>query len=289
MFAYIFSIVLLHRPDCQGLIIPAPYEIFPYYYVSSEYIQQAYEMKMEGHPSQYVLSDGNNVVIKANYSGWYIRWNDEQKLSYFTEDVGLNTFYYHYNLDYPFWMEPKHYDLKKDRYGEIFYYVHQQLLARYYMERLSNGMGEIPDFSWNLPIEEGYYPSLRYHNGLEFPSRPNHFDFHQHEFLQHLIQVEDYERRIRDSIDQGFLFDVSFLSQCLWFLIIILLIIFTLARRQENPSCKIWRYWTIGQRCRIHPIHSLRTILQWSSIHRQGSSRKLRQAPQLVIKFKSKY
>lgn len=212
MFVYVLSIAVLHRPDTQGFILPPPYEIHPYFFLSDEVMQQAYQVKMQEsgeHVSPYVHSgEGNAVIINSNYTGWYVNFNEEQKLTYFTEDIGLNSFYYYFHLDYPFWMNGEKFNLKKDRRGENFYYTHQQLLARYYLERLSNGLGEIPNFSWNWPVETGYYPSISYHNGMSFPVRPNHFDLKQGDFLQHLIQVEDYESRIRDSIDVGFLIKV---------------------------------------------------------------------------------
>lgn len=216
MFVYVLSIAVLHRPDTQGFVLPPPYEIHPYFFLSDEVMHQAYQVKMQEsgeYVSPHVHSgEGNTVIINSNYTGWYVNYNDEQKLSYFTEDIGLNSFYYYFHLDYPFWMNGEQFNLKKDRRGENFYYTHQQILARYYLERLSNGLGEIPNFSWNWPVETGFYPSISYHNGMSFPVRPNHFDLKQGDFLQHLTQVEDYESRIRDSIDVGFLMKVRFRS-----------------------------------------------------------------------------
>ena len=49
----------------------------------------------------------------------------------------------------------------KDRRGEIFYYMHKQVMARYNAERLSNGMGDVERFSnFRVPIREGYFPKL---------------------------------------------------------------------------------------------------------------------------------
>ena len=53
----------------------------------------------------------------------------EQTLAYFREDVGVNSHHFHWHLVYPFMgPEPRFYD--KDRRGELFYYMHEQMLAR---------------------------------------------------------------------------------------------------------------------------------------------------------------
>lgn len=69
-------------------------------------------------------------TIYSNYSQYYNSRNLESTLSYFTEDVGINAYYYYYNLYYPFWLNGEQYQLKHDRRGEQFYYTYQQLLAR---------------------------------------------------------------------------------------------------------------------------------------------------------------
>lgn len=49
----------------------------------------------------------------------------------------------------------------KDRRGEIFYYMHQQMMVRYNCERLSNNMPPVERFSdFRAPIKEGYYSKL---------------------------------------------------------------------------------------------------------------------------------
>lgn len=216
MFIYTLNAAVLHRPDCSGMKLPPIYEILPQYFFNSEVIEKAERIKMQEHGKNVASNvhtiDNENVYINSNYSGWYINYNEEQKLSYFMEDVEMNSMYYYLHLEYPYWMSGEKYGLKYDRRGEIFYYFHQQILARYYLERLSNGMGPIPTFSWHWPVETGYYPSMRYPNGLPFPVRPNHYDLKISENLQHLTEVEDYERRIRDAIDYGYIIKVCFQS-----------------------------------------------------------------------------
>src|SRR5450432_829296 len=50
-----------------------------------------------------------------------------------------------------------------DRQGELFFYMHSQMLARYDAERLSNGMGQVQPFSPDLfgkPIPGEYTPNI---------------------------------------------------------------------------------------------------------------------------------
>lgn len=142
LFVYALTVAVLHRKDTVGLTLPAPYEIYPYNFFSAETIQRAQNYKMNGF-YDIKKSDGQyNFYIQSNYTGQYVRYNDEQSISYFTEDIGLNSYYYYFHADYPFWMGGKEFNLYKDRRGEFFLFEHQQLLARYYLERLSNGLGK---------------------------------------------------------------------------------------------------------------------------------------------------
>lgn len=107
-------------------------------------------------------------------------------------------------MDYPFWLAGNEFGMNKDRRGENFLYTHQQLLARYYLERLSNGLGEINDFSWRKMIRTGYYSNLRYYNGVHFPTRDNHHILYNDETYNDIENIEEYERRIVSAIDSGY-------------------------------------------------------------------------------------
>lgn len=120
MFVYAMHAAVLHRKDTQGMVLPAIYEINPYYFVNSDVIDKAYHYKMK-HSGK---TDLKTYHITANYSGWYINNSPTMKdMAYFTEDIGLNSYYYYFNLDYPFWMSGEDYGLKKDHRGELFYWV----------------------------------------------------------------------------------------------------------------------------------------------------------------------
>jgi hypothetical protein len=206
LLMYVIGLTVSHRQDIKTLIMPPPYEVCPYQFVNAEVIKSAQRMKMQGFPGVEKVNGLKEVIIPMNYTGWYLHMNKDQKVTYFTEDVGLNAFYYNFHLDYPYWMEGKPYGLDKDRRGEFYITFHQQLIARYYLERLSNNLGHIPGFHWRQPIKAGYYPGLMYDNGQQFKMRPNFFNLYNegnHKFIQ---EAEDRERRIRDVVDLGYIF-----------------------------------------------------------------------------------
>lgn len=101
--------------------------------------------------------------------------------------------------------EYKDLGLYKDRRGEFFIYQIRQLLARYYLERLSNGLGEIPEFNFWEPVETGYYSSLTFYNGVNFPSRSNYYMMYLNKDNQrYLDHLYSYEHRMFEAIDSGF-------------------------------------------------------------------------------------
>lgn len=220
VFLYAVSVAIVHRPDTYKFVLPPIYEVYPQYFFSSDVIHQAHRYKQQ-YFGQKQHHDGhyNGYTINANYSGYYLNLDAEQKLSYFTEDVGISSFYYYYHIFYPFWLGGQDFDYQYERRGETFYYVYQQFLARYYLERLSNGRGEIPFFNYEVPVAKGFCPSLRYPNGLEFPSRPNHANLYEYfynygqkysnRYAYSYTFAQDYERRIRDAIDKGYVRTVS--------------------------------------------------------------------------------
>lgn len=141
-------------------------------------------------------------------------------MAYFMEDIGINAFFYYHHLLNAEWLNHDDVDVISRNRGEEAYYFKQQLLARFYLERLSNDWGKIDVFDWEQPIETGFVPSLRYHNGLEFPSRPNWAKLWKTQnekqqthafgnYTDNWTHVKDLERRIRDAIAAGYIFTVS--------------------------------------------------------------------------------
>lgn len=243
-YLYALSAAVFHRHDLVGVVIPPIYEVYPHYFFNTEVITEAQKLK-QIHSGIQQPSDAvgeyngkfNEIVnfvcyhfiilgytIRSNYSGWYLNLHEEQALGYFTEDIGINAFHYYHHLLHTEWLNYEDDDVfvySRNR-GEEAYYFKQQLLARYFLERLSNDFSNVGVFDWEHEIETGFVPSLRYPNGLEFPSRPNFAKLwknqnlfqHVHSFSNYsesLVPVQDMERRIRDSIAAGYIFTVSYI------------------------------------------------------------------------------
>lgn len=82
--------------------------------------------------------------------------NPENLVSYFREDIGVNSHHWHWHLIYPTTATKD----QRDRKGELFYYMHHDMLARYEAERLCNGLQRTKRLDINEPVTEGYFPKL---------------------------------------------------------------------------------------------------------------------------------
>ncbi|KAJ8712286.1 hypothetical protein PYW07_005128 [Mythimna separata] len=213
MFVYALTVAVRHRDDCKGIILPPPYEIYPYYFVRADVIQKAYLLKMKKGLVDLKLCDFYGIkktdkdvyIIDENVYDKRVYITDEDKLRYFTEDIDLNTYYYYFHVDYPFWMKDRVMDKLKTRRFELTVYMYQQILARYYLERLSNRLGRIREFSWHKTIKKGYWPWLKTHNGVEFPVRFNNYVI-ANDYNRDVIRLcDEYEKIIREAIIKGFI------------------------------------------------------------------------------------
>jgi tyrosinase len=82
----------------------------------------------------------------------------EAALDWFREDPLANDHHRHWHIVYPARGRPGPGGVKlQDRQGELFFYMHQQMLARYDAERRALGFGPVVPFAdYREPIEEGY-------------------------------------------------------------------------------------------------------------------------------------
>ncbi|KAJ1534073.1 Polyphenol oxidase 1 [Nowakowskiella sp. JEL0078] len=101
----------------------------------------------------------------------------EVALNYWREDVNLNEHHEHWHIVYPGGGVPNPRNPSqrqpRDRQGELFYWMHQQMIARYNAERLSNGFGKVLAIKDFGDVLESDVPdaNLRY-NGKSFTPRP---------------------------------------------------------------------------------------------------------------------
>lgn len=156
------------------------------------------------------------ITIPRDYTASDL--DPEHRLWYFREDLGINLHHWHWHLVYPFEASDRSI-VAKDRRGELFYYMHQQVIARYNAERFSNNLARVLPFN-NLrdPIAEGYFPKMD--SLVASRAWPPRFESTRlsdlnRESDQLNVEIGDLERwrdRIYEAIHQGFVMDVS----CWW-------------------------------------------------------------------------
>ncbi|CAK1541545.1 unnamed protein product [Leptosia nina] len=106
----------------------------------------------------YFVFQRTPIIIPRDYTATDL--DIEHRLAYFREDIGVNLHHWHWHLVYPFTANQREI-VAKDRRGELFYYMHQQIIARYNGERLNNALARVKKFNnFNEPIPEAYFPKL---------------------------------------------------------------------------------------------------------------------------------
>ena len=102
----------------------------------------------------------------------------EDRLDFWREDPLLNDHHHHWHLVYPAGGRPSPSGPASlgDRHGELFAYMHQQMIARYDAERLAAGLPRVQPFDdYRTEIDEGYDPETWLWNGaqwFQFGPRP---------------------------------------------------------------------------------------------------------------------
>ncbi|KAF7269758.1 hypothetical protein GWI33_017214 [Rhynchophorus ferrugineus] len=152
LFNYALSVAILHRSDTDNLDIPSIIRTFPDKYVDSKVFKEARE-------DANVVPQGARIPIEIPKDYTASDLDEEHRLAYFREDIGVNLHHWHWHLVYPF--EGDRSVVDKDRRGELFYYMHQQIIARYNFERLCNDLKRVERYvDWDAEIKEGYFPKL---------------------------------------------------------------------------------------------------------------------------------
>ena len=191
-FVYALYAAVIHAELGVGIVLPPLYEVTPHMFTNSEVISQAYTAQMTQTPGKFDME----------FTG--SKKNPEQRVAYFGEDIGLNTHHVTWHLDFPFWWDDS-YGYHLDRKGELFFWAHHQLTARFDAERLSNHLDFVDELYWDRVIAEGFAPHTTYRYGGEFPARPDNVHF---EDVDGAVRVRDmiiHESRIRDAIAHGYI------------------------------------------------------------------------------------
>ena len=124
----------------------------------------------------------------------------------------MNSHHWHWHSVYP-GSGPREI-VNKDRRGELFYYMHHQIIARYNLERLCNNLKPVKVLN-NVreAIPEGYFPKLLSSlNNRTYPGRVSNLKLKDVEREGNKLDLADLDRwgdRVVQAIDQGFVTDVS--------------------------------------------------------------------------------
>ncbi|KAH8394837.1 hypothetical protein KR222_007866 [Zaprionus bogoriensis] len=206
LFQYCYAVAVAHRPDTRTVAIPNISQIFPANFIEPSVFQDA------RREASTIEKTGNrvNVEIPANYTA--SDREDEQRLAYFREDIGVNSHHWHWHLVYPASGPAE--VVSKDRRGELFYYMHHQILARYNVERFCNNLKRVQPLN-NLrdPVPEGYFPKiLASVRNRTYPARITNqtlSDVSRPDANIELSVVEDWRNRILGAIDLGYVEDTA--------------------------------------------------------------------------------
>ncbi|XP_071787368.1 hemocyanin AA6 chain-like [Asterias amurensis] len=166
IYLYATSTAVLHREDTHGVLLPPLWQINSRHYFPGPVIKRAFDLARRGKVGG---SDVPALPLPTFTTGTHR--DPEFKLAWWREDCGFNVHHYHWHQVNPYRGVN---GLTKDRQGELFYYMHHQMLARYDAERMAVGLSRVePYINWHLPIPEGYNSHLTDHYGdYQFAARP---------------------------------------------------------------------------------------------------------------------
>lgn len=124
----------------------------------------------------------------------------------------VNLHYWHWHLIYP--GDGPREIVAKDRRGELFYYMHNQVIARYNVERICNGLSRVKSLkNFREPIPEGYFSKVtRSSNNRTYAARNTNALLHdlnrpEDNVFYELADMERWYTRILHAIDEGYVID----------------------------------------------------------------------------------
>ncbi|XP_044743292.1 phenoloxidase 1-like [Chrysoperla carnea] len=202
LFNYALSVAMLHRPDTRGTDIPNFAETFPEKFVDSAIFGKA-------RAEAAIIPEGSRepIVLPRDYTASNLE--PENRIAYFREDLGIYLHHWHWHLVYPF--EGPRDIVAKDRRGELFYYMHQQIIARYNFERFCNKLPRVKRLvDYKQPMKEAYYSKLdSLVSSRAWPSRSANMvckDLNRpvNRLKQDLDEMARWTDRIHEAINSGF-------------------------------------------------------------------------------------
>ena len=92
--------------------------------------------------------------------------NEDTRLAYFREDVGINMHHWHWHLIYTA-DAPRTGPGSRNRKGELFYYMHHSMMARYWFSTISSNLYVI---SYSTSITGHYSDTMQNVYAIEWAS-----------------------------------------------------------------------------------------------------------------------
>lgn len=164
---YVFAVMyaVLHSSNLRNIQLPPIEEVLPYWYFPSSVVATA--------DFQVKESESEEERIVVPYEFPHTDLDPEYRMAYFREDVSLNSHHWHWHLAYPFTWTPESLGGTRDRKGELFYYMHQQTVSRYDIDRLCNGLNRVRPLSdFREKLDLAYFPNLMATNsGRQYAAR----------------------------------------------------------------------------------------------------------------------
>lgn len=126
----------------------------------------------------------------------------------------MNLHHWHWHLVFP--TDAQNINIvRKDRRGELFYYMHQQIIARYNFERLCNNLARVERFNnYREPIAEAYFPKMdslvasRSWPARQAGARLRDLNRELDQIKYDVADLERWNKRFVDACHQGFAIDV---------------------------------------------------------------------------------
>ncbi|OXA38134.1 Phenoloxidase 2 [Folsomia candida] len=203
LWVHAFLSTAIRREDMKGFIIPHLWEITPDLFFEARFLREAHKQ------SALPVEDRAVVEVPLVFTGFDT--NPEHKVAYWREDVGVNSFHWHWHLVNPF-TAPRG---SIDRQGELFYSAHHEMLGRYNTERISNGLNRVTP----IYLQEGSIVEEAYFSKLTVQSGGRNWGVRQENTpIRDIVRIKDplfptptyvtdvrlWSDRIKEAIDAGF-------------------------------------------------------------------------------------
>jgi len=196
---YLMRVTLMRHPETKDATLPPSRQTLPIAFFTQDEICEATK---SSHDVGSFLTGPIKTCDAQQSRG---RADKERELAWWREDIGLLEHNFNWHLAYPYAPSPP-----RDRQGELFAYMHQQMLARYDFERLAMGWDRVmpygPGFGWDRPLPEGFNPKMTmcsFRSSDMYVALP---DAHPDPRAIH-VEMERQKERLRDGIARRSLYN----------------------------------------------------------------------------------